>query len=246
MNEVIINEKKYISSKQAAEITGYAKDYIGQLCREGRIPAQLIGRSWYVLESALQEHRFGAAHADTDTEVVGAAKEKETELSAWESPKYAVEESVNFPVLNRIISKEAATDPSLPQDHSPSMESINAAWKDWFARTEPPKDPIETDEVPAEPEESAQVIPIHALHKKVQEVVPENDPVGSLPEEAIVAKNSLNNEHAAFFDRFIRVGSLLAAILVTLVSIVGVGAVDSLKIQNTYVNYLSGNTYINQ
>ena len=59
MDEILIEEKKYVSSKRAAKMTGYAKDYIGQLCREGRVPARLVGRSWYVLETAIQDHRFG-------------------------------------------------------------------------------------------------------------------------------------------------------------------------------------------
>lgn len=37
MDELIIGEKTYLSSKRAAKITGYAKDYVGQLCREGRV-----------------------------------------------------------------------------------------------------------------------------------------------------------------------------------------------------------------
>jgi len=59
MEELTIGDKIYISSKRASEITGYAKDYIGQLCREGRVSATLVGRSWYVLESAIRDHRFG-------------------------------------------------------------------------------------------------------------------------------------------------------------------------------------------
>ncbi len=59
MDELQIDDKKYVSSKRAAELTGYAKDYVGQLCREGKIEARLVGRSWYILESAIQDHRFG-------------------------------------------------------------------------------------------------------------------------------------------------------------------------------------------
>jgi hypothetical protein len=59
MNELTIQGKTYISSKRAAEITGYAKDYVGQLSREGYIEATMVGRSWYVLESSIKAHRFG-------------------------------------------------------------------------------------------------------------------------------------------------------------------------------------------
>jgi hypothetical protein len=59
MEELTLSNKKYISSKRAAEITGYAKDYVGQLCREGYVEAARVGRSWYVSEDSIREHRFG-------------------------------------------------------------------------------------------------------------------------------------------------------------------------------------------
>lgn len=68
MDELVIGETRYVSSKKAAQITGYAKDYVGQLCREGKVEAKLVGRNWYVLESSILEHRFGkedeAEHQD--------------------------------------------------------------------------------------------------------------------------------------------------------------------------------------
>ena len=49
--------KKYISASRAADITGYANDYIGQLCRSKKITATLVGRGWYVLESEILDHK---------------------------------------------------------------------------------------------------------------------------------------------------------------------------------------------
>lgn len=57
MDEITLDGKTYISSKRAAAITGYAKDYVGQLCREGRVEARLVGRSWYVYEPSLASHK---------------------------------------------------------------------------------------------------------------------------------------------------------------------------------------------
>lgn len=98
MDEILIEEKKYVSSKRAAKITGYAKDYIGQLCREGRVPARLVGRSWYVLESAIQDHRFGepaeeSKESITETSVFG---------SRWETPRYDSAEAENIPSVNKL------------------------------------------------------------------------------------------------------------------------------------------------
>lgn len=119
MDEILIEEKKYISSKQAAKITGYAKDYIGQLCREGRVPARLVGRSWYVLESAIQDHRFGNA-VTTQEDVVDQRK---FPSHAWEPPRY---EAVQTPVLPSVRPKREEGD----DDHH-----LQESWGEWFENT---------------------------------------------------------------------------------------------------------------
>ncbi len=55
MDELEFKGQKYISSKRAAEITGYAKDYIGQLARGGKVPATRVGRAWYVEREAIMK-----------------------------------------------------------------------------------------------------------------------------------------------------------------------------------------------
>ena len=52
-NTLNIEGKNYISARQAAANTGYAQDYIGQLCRGGKIEGKMIGRSWFVSEQSL-------------------------------------------------------------------------------------------------------------------------------------------------------------------------------------------------
>lgn len=49
--------KKFISSSRAAKISGYVNDYIGQLCRDGKLEARMVGRSWYVCLESLIEHK---------------------------------------------------------------------------------------------------------------------------------------------------------------------------------------------
>jgi len=54
MNELKLDGKIYVSSKRAAEITGYAKDYIGQLSRAGKLDSKMVGRNWYINKDSLQ------------------------------------------------------------------------------------------------------------------------------------------------------------------------------------------------
>ena len=54
MDELTVNQTKYISSKRAAEMSGYAKDYIGQMVRLGKLDAKRVGRAWYVNEDQIK------------------------------------------------------------------------------------------------------------------------------------------------------------------------------------------------
>lgn len=60
-NEVFFEGKKYISARRASQITGYNSDYIGQLCRKGLLECRLVGRSWFVSEISLGQHKVDAS-----------------------------------------------------------------------------------------------------------------------------------------------------------------------------------------
>lgn len=127
MDELIIDDKRYISSKQAAKVTGYAKDYIGQLCREGRVPAQVVGRSWYVLESAIRDHRFG-------NEVIGVTREVEERqpssiTSGWQAPRYEAAFPAVLPQMERPqYQEDPAIDLSEPAEQFVSVIQPQNTW----------------------------------------------------------------------------------------------------------------------
>lgn len=50
---IFFNGKKFISTQQAARLTGYTSDYVGQLCRAGKVDSKMVGRSWYVSEESI-------------------------------------------------------------------------------------------------------------------------------------------------------------------------------------------------
>src|SRR3990167_1604599 len=54
---IFLEGKEYISAIRASKKIGYARDYIGQLCRAKKIPGKLIGKTWYVDFTSLLEHR---------------------------------------------------------------------------------------------------------------------------------------------------------------------------------------------
>lgn len=125
MDEITIGDKTYISSKQAAKITGYAKDYVGQLCREGRVEARLVGRNWYVLDSAIREHRFGKEEPEP------IAKEPEApfdRVATWQKPQYEAEVPVLVPDFAQKPTETVG---------SPAIADMQSAWREWFEEQKP-------------------------------------------------------------------------------------------------------------
>ena len=161
MDELTFDGQVYVSSKRAAQITGYAKDYIGQLCREGRVIARLVGRNWYVLEPSIREHRFGIAEekvleAPEAEEVlepkIPEPEEKSETDNSWQAASYSVDPSPEL--LPSLIHPVTGTEsepgvetfgvgdkvsieqkPTTSPLNSSVVNEMQSAWHDWFART---------------------------------------------------------------------------------------------------------------
>lgn len=55
--EIDLGGTIYISSKRAAEMTGYTQDYVGQIARSGAVDARKISGLWYVQEASLRAYK---------------------------------------------------------------------------------------------------------------------------------------------------------------------------------------------
>ena len=239
MDEILIEEKKYVSSKQAAKMTGYAKDYIGQLCREGRVPARLVGRSWYVLETAIQDHRFG-----TSDETMQSAPVLQP---SWESPRYEASSDELLPSINRLREeREVATNDKAP-------EHLQDSWRAWFDRvadTEVVAPVIEKTEViedvkEEEKEEEGEVnVPIRAVYRQPpEELLPRRRPETrppSEPVEQITRQERQKVNNTVMMIRAIRVSGILLATIIAAVAVIGSGYLDEYIISNSQVRIIAG------
>lgn len=253
MDEILIEEKKYVSSKQAAKITGYAKDYIGQLCREGRVPARLVGRSWYVLETAIQDHRFGAADIqpkESGQTTEETASSDQVVPSTWESPRY-----------------EAYPD------------NLQDSWKEWFNRvsdtktavpdpipnTEPVKEEIKEDDVETsstieempEPENKREEkdehkesgaetnVPLRVIYQEPPaELLPRNIIEKQEEQPQIEPKEDIEKDSSIKANKrvikAIKVSSILVATLFAVLAFVNSGYLDKYLISSIQVRIISG------
>ena len=147
MDEITLDDQTYVSSKRAAQITGYAKDYVGQLCREGRVEARLVGRNWYVLEASIRAHRFGSEIVANKAET-SSISANTAPTQAWKPTNYSSEPSPNLlptlapheielekPVLDQKPQPAAFEKPVATPVSSQVVKEMQSAWHDWFAKT---------------------------------------------------------------------------------------------------------------
>ncbi len=59
MDTILLEGETYTKASILAKRFRYTSDYIGQLCRSGKVVCHMVGRTWYVTESSLLEHRDG-------------------------------------------------------------------------------------------------------------------------------------------------------------------------------------------
>ncbi len=264
MDEILIDEKKYISSKQAAKLTGYAKDYVGQLCREGRVPARLVGRSWYVLESAIQDHRFSTPKEALPQEEKLVLPQKQPLESTWDAPRYVAPESDVLPVEN-------ATDAVHDGDDATELpQRVQESWEAWFSRFDTPvKEKVEniedTGEVKNEPKEASMdpisppvpqeaqpeaeihkeevSIPLHTLYEP-QQAPPEE----LLPRPALL-RGSLTREgrrKSLPITSLLKTFGAVFALVLAGLAVCGSGYIDSFIISSNQDNIIAGVSIYNK
>lgn len=160
MDEITIGDKTYVSSKQAAKITGYAKDYVGQLCREGRVEARLVGRNWYVLDSAIREHRFGK---EEEKPVISEPESPVNRVSTWQKPQYVSETPVLVPGLTEKTSSTAG---------SPAIADMQSAWREWFEEKNTLQAALPDGSEDFKDEYLPLIVPEPSVEKQPEEVIP--------------------------------------------------------------------------
>lgn len=70
MNSIVLDGVTYVKVKDIAKKYHYTTDYVGQLCRSGKINCHLVGRSWYVSEDSLNVHKNSGSKKNRQDEIV--------------------------------------------------------------------------------------------------------------------------------------------------------------------------------
>lgn len=260
MDEILIEEKRYISSKQAAKITGYAKDYIGQLCREGRVTARLVGRSWYVLEAAIQDHRFGAPAIEAMEKVAPKAEDKPSLAAHHSKPTYSEIREEVLPTVNELAYAPTARSEE-SDDAQDAVMPLQDSWRSWFGRVEdsaiegatPVLEPQEApEEHPVVEESLEENVPVRAIHHTLYKPVEEESlPMISktyaapsrkeiLEEESILGKQAHERKERSYLVSGIQMGSIFVGAVAVVLALIGSGYLDTYVLSNKQVSSMAG------
>jgi hypothetical protein len=260
MDEILIEDKKYVSSKRAAKVTGYAKDYIGQLCREGRVPARLVGRSWYVLESAIHDHRFGKQGIEPGNANPTSGRPTGSSASVfpstWESPRYEASSAEILPSVNRLQRLPGRSDTGDVGDEQNEMsQHLQDSWKAWFDRVADTESVTLSDLAQPEGEEIAEKPEVKEIEE--EEVRIPINTVYELPPEDLLPRHSAHHfeagpssdEEEVYIQRErggrgamvgMQIAGAVFAVLVATVAVIGTGYFDEYIISNSQVGLIAG------
>jgi hypothetical protein len=108
MESISVGGKNYIKASVAARDLGYTADYVGQLCRSGKVEAELVGRTWYVHKPSIQSHR-STRYRSVKTKSVESLREELTKpdtlhfytFTKVTSPSYANDDAELIPAVNK-------------------------------------------------------------------------------------------------------------------------------------------------
>lgn len=119
-NKITLDGVDYISSRRAAKIMGYTQDYIGQLCRGGKIEARQVGRGWYIPELVVLENVKAKAN---ETQESRSKKTVEVQEKALEDILMFKKDSNEIPIrLNKLEEEELKYKDKITDKISPSKE----------------------------------------------------------------------------------------------------------------------------
>lgn len=74
MDSITHNGEVYLKASILAKRFRYTTDYIGQLCRQNKVAAELVGRAWYVSEASLKKHQIDRKGDTRSAEILSKNK----------------------------------------------------------------------------------------------------------------------------------------------------------------------------
>ncbi len=121
MDSVVFDGVTYTKASVIAKNFRYTADYVGQLCRGKKVDARLVGRTWFINEASLIEHRKSKYSNIT----------KKSDRLSTVADKLESGDSLRrvkvFPVLNTRVVK--SLNHNFPKDLNKSVRKLKIAYE---------------------------------------------------------------------------------------------------------------------
>lgn len=146
MNVLTVGGKSYVKASVIARDLGYTADYVGQLCRGGKVNAKLVGRSWYVDKDSIESHktsRYRSTQAKTKASLqeevhvrvadlnskTPATSNFYTRASALKPVSYDVDEAPLIPAVSKVEKKTGVLRVGLADAQAVKIVSKDASYE---------------------------------------------------------------------------------------------------------------------
>ena len=224
------------------------------------MPARLVGRSWYVLETAIEDHRFGEHGAEKKIQEESLVPVPPT---TWESPRYETFMPEKLPSIHHLKDERISATEGSQEEDVGVAHRLQDSWRAWFDHVEANSEqvnPIPTpenlgkeeigkeDPAPEEGSEDNDVnVPIHVVYEALpKELLPIN--TKDIPHKEynqIVEFTEVGRDKSLVVRALPIVGMLFAAILLVL-AVINTGYLDTYVTSFTQVSTFSGVTLYNR
>ncbi len=114
MDHLEVGGKTYISVRRASEISGYNPDYLGQLCRGGKVRGTRVGRAWFIDSESLRAH-MKSVRPDTGGEVSAAPQNPVS---------YEMVSRLGWGEVSRVIPDDSPLIPEITRPKPPAPELL--------------------------------------------------------------------------------------------------------------------------
>ncbi len=125
-DDLAVNGEEFISTKEAAAITGYSQDYVGQLARKGALSSTLVGRTRFVSKSDVLGYAQTQKSDDIDTPVAQEVEPEKKEVKTEAVVEEKVE-SVVTPKTPKVAPQEKAQPLSIEKPEYALIPAVHSS-----------------------------------------------------------------------------------------------------------------------
>jgi hypothetical protein len=123
MDTVVLNGVTYLKSSAIAEQFKYSSDYVGQLCREKKVDAQLVGRTWFVNPQSVQDHKKAAGQPTPEPTQSHPKKSQADDMASNVKIKRV---HVEAPLKNKTVKSTTDKTHSARKNQHPATEKAHS------------------------------------------------------------------------------------------------------------------------